>query len=58
MSSADWLFVAILAGVLIVMLTADWLRSRRDRRADQPCDCWWCTQTRQHRRDRELEKQS
>jgi hypothetical protein len=53
MSSADWLFVAILAGALTIMLCADWLRGRRNRRADAPCGCWMCTQTRQHRRERE-----
>lgn len=52
MSGADWLAVTCLAGFVIVVCVFDWLRSRRNRRADLPCDCWMCTQSRQHRRDR------
>jgi hypothetical protein len=53
-SGADWLAVALLAGAVIIDVAFDRLRARRRRRIDAPCECWWCSQTRQHRRDREL----
>ena len=54
MTGADWLVVALLVGAVIVDIAIDQARARRRRRSDEPCQCWWCSQTRQHRRDREL----
>lgn len=58
MSGADWLVVTLLAGAVLADVAFDRLRSRRRRRAEEPCQCVWCSQTRQHRRDRELGKLS
>jgi hypothetical protein len=50
-SGADWLAVTCLAGFVIVVCVFDWLRTRRNRDWwEDPCDCWMCTQSRQHRR--------
>lgn len=58
MSGADYLAVLLLAGFLMVTVAFDQLRNRRNRRLDEDCTCWICSQTREHRRQRELEQKA
>ena len=55
MSGNDWLAVLILAGLLALIFIFDRLKELDRRQQEQPCDCWICTTTRQHRATRERE---
>jgi hypothetical protein len=56
MTGLDWMVVAGLLSFIGLVILFDRLKALDQQRNEQPCRCWMCATTREHRTAREREE--